>query len=62
MRAKNYDREIDYLSDFVSDHLNMNVTEDEAFKAACKLEKYMSVCDEVDTLLSRRTRKYGHYI
>lgn len=37
MRVRSYNKELDSLSDYISDQLN--ITEDEAFKAACKLEK-----------------------
>jgi len=50
--------EFDKLAENLSD---LNISEEDAYKAACGLEKYMKVQEEVEMLLSRRTRKYGHY-
>jgi hypothetical protein len=53
-----YEEDVDQLSKKIE---NLNITEEDAFFAAQKLEKYMTLYDEVEALMSKRVRKFGHY-
>jgi len=65
MIGKHSPREVDVLSTYINEC--MNITEEEVFHAADKLqrskeiESTLMMYEETEALLSRRTRKYAHY-